>query len=70
MIMSTPVETANWLCECSDEEFAETFALMEIAMNGRGIPVKYDGETIVYNMNVDCVCNRIRNILKKYQQTK
>lgn len=65
----TTSEIVNWLNEdISDEQFAEIFALLELTMFGRGIPQIYDTEDVILNMNVDCVCNRLKEILKEIQE--
>ena len=54
--------------DATDEQFAEVFALLELSMNGRRVPQIYDTEQVICNMNVDSVCNRLRNILKEIQE--
>ena len=63
-----PNEIVKYLnTDATDEQFAEVFALLEIAMNGRGIPQEYDTEKIIAFMNVDIVCNKLKDILKEIQ---
>ena len=56
----SPREVAEWLnSKCTDEEFVETFALLNIAMYGRGIPKEYDRETVIKTINVTSLCNEL-----------
>lgn len=67
--MYTTSEIVKWINEdVSDEQFAEIFALLELTMLGRGVPRIYNTEQIILNMDVDCVCNRLKEILKEIQQ--
>lgn len=61
----TPREIAVYLNECTDEEFAETFALLYRGMLGRGIPTEYDDKGIVEIMDVKCLCGRLEQILNE-----
>lgn len=61
----TPREIAVYLNECTDEEFAETFALLHQGMLGRGIPTGYDDKGIVEIMDVKCLCNYLGRILNE-----
>lgn len=64
----TAMGVVEWLMEdVSDEQFAEIFALFELRMTGRYIPQIYDTEKVILNMDVDCACNRIKEILKEIQ---
>ena len=59
----TPRKVAVWLNSCTDEEFIETFALLYKAMDSRGIPEKYNRETMIENMNTKVLCDNIKAIL-------
>ena len=62
-------KVAKWLnTDSADGEFAEVFALLELTMCGRGIPNNYNAESIILNMNVDSVCEKLKCILKDIQQ--
>ena len=62
--MYTPREIAEWLNkEASDEEFLETFALLERGMSGRGIPKNYNRCDLIEFANYDYVCERLKTIL-------
>ena len=64
-----PNEVVKFLnTDATDEQFAEVFALLEIAMNGRGVPQDYNAEKIIAFMNVDIVCNKLKVILKEIQE--
>ena len=64
-----PSEIVNFLnTDATDAQFAEVFALLEISMCGRGIPQVYDTESIILNMNVDTICNKLKSILKEIQK--
>lgn len=66
--MKSMYEIAEFLNkDATDEQFAEVFALLELSMNGRRVPQIYDTEQVICNMNVDSVCNRLRDILKEIQ---
>lgn len=68
MYMKSMYEIAKLLnYKVTDEQFAEVFALLERMMCGRQIPQIYDTEKLILNMDVDCVCNRLRQILKEIQ---
>ena len=65
----TAGEVVKFLNEdATDEQFAEVFALLEIAMIGRGLPMIYDTEDIILNMDIDCICNKVKIILKEIQE--
>lgn len=67
--MFTTSEIVKWLNEdVSDEQFAEIFALLEFTMFGRDIPMIYDTEDIILDMDVDYVCNKLKEILKEIQE--
>lgn len=62
-------EIANWLnSEATDDEFAEVFALLDIAMFGRGIPEHYDQESIIKRADYNGFCKSLNNILTNIQK--
>ena len=64
-----PREVAMWLnIGCTEEEFLETFALLDVAMYGRGIPEEYNKEAIIENMNVNGLCREIGMILEGFKK--
>lgn len=52
----------------TDEQFAEVFALLDMAQNGRGIPMMYDTKQVIKNMDVDGLMKRLGDMLKEIQQ--
>lgn len=68
-ICMTPSEIARHMnTETTDEQFAEVFALLDMAQNDRGIPMMYDTKQVIKNMDVDGLMKRLGNILKEVQQ--
>lgn len=68
-IHMTASEVARFLnLETTDEQFAEVFALLNIAQNGRGIPMMYDTKQVIKNMDVDSLMKQLGNMLKEIQQ--
>jgi len=62
----TASEVAQWLnYEATDEQFAETFALLEIMSYGRQAPQIYDQKEIIKSMNITTVCRRLNEILSE-----
>lgn len=61
----TPREIAVYLNECTDEEFAETFALLYQGMYGRGIPTEYNREAAIETMDTRYLCSRLEQILNE-----
>lgn len=63
------IEVANWLnTEATDEEFAEVFALLDMAMFGRGIPTHYSREGIIERADYNGLCKRLNDILLEIQR--
>lgn len=62
-----PREVAVWLNNCTDEEFVETFALLDKAMDGRRIPTEYNKEAMINNMSTKVLCDNIKAILDEYK---
>lgn len=69
-ILMTASEVARFLNSeaITDEQFAEVFALLDMAQNGRGIPMMYDTKQVIKNMDVEGLMKRLGNILKEVQQ--
>lgn len=69
-MLMTASEVARFLNSetVTDEQFAEVFALLDMAQNGRGIPMMYDTKQVIKNMDVDGLMKRLGNILKEVQQ--
>lgn len=62
-------QVANWLnSEATDEEFAEVFALLDIAIFGRGIPENYNQETIIKNADYDGFCKTLNIMLSNIKR--
>lgn len=62
-------EVANWLnAEATDEEFAEVFALLDMAMFGRGIPNNYSREGIIERADYNVLCKKLCDILTEIQE--
>jgi hypothetical protein len=63
------IEVANWLnTEATDEEFAEVFALLDMAMFGRGIPKYYNRESIIKRADYKQLCKKLKDILLEIQR--
>lgn len=66
-----PYTIADWLnSEATDEQFAETFALLGMMMTGRKIEQIYEQENIIRDMNVEAVTNRLHSILEEIKSAK
>ena len=79
--MNTCYEIASWLDangnadgmkdaisdNASDIEFAEIFALLDFARNGRGIPACYDTYAMIMRMDVNGLCEHLKAILYEIQ---
>ncbi len=73
--MNTCYEIASWLDangnadgdNASDIEFAEIFALLDFARNGRGIPDCYDTYAMIMRMDVNGFCEHLKAILYEIQ---
>ena len=63
-----PREVAVWLNSCTDEEFAETFALLYKAMDCRRIPTEYDANGMINNMSTKVLCDNIKSILDEFKK--
>lgn len=62
-------EVARYMnTEATDVQFAEMFALLDKAQNGRGIPMMYDTKQVIKNMDIDGLMERLGNMLKEIQQ--
>lgn len=65
-------EVATWLnnSDCNgagDIEFAEVFALLDFARNGRGIPACYDTYAMILRMDVNGLCEYLKSVLNEIQ---
>lgn len=61
-------EVANWLNSvATDEEFAEVFALLDMAMFGRGIPENYNRDSIIERADYNGCCKALNRILLDIQ---
>lgn len=65
-------EVASWLNNadglgCTDEQFAETFGLLQLMMNGRNISDTYDQDRVIKALEPKELCNRLQQILTEIQ---
>lgn len=70
--MNTCSEIAAWLNNtdgngAGDIEFAEVFALLDIARNGRGIPDCYDTYAMILRMDTNGLCEYLKAVLNEIQ---
>ena len=70
--MNTCSEVAAWLNNtdgygAGDIEFAEVFALLDFARNGRGIPACYDTYAMILRMDTNGLCEYLKAVLNEIQ---
>ena len=70
--MNTCYEVAKWLnnsdCDgAGDVEFAEVFALLDFMRSGRVVPLIYDEEQMILNMDVNGFCEYLKAVLGEIQ---
>ena len=72
---NTCYEVASWLNadgnangeNASDLEFAEVFGLLDFLRNGRRIPLMYDADAMILNMDVNGLCEHLKAVLGEIQ---
>ncbi len=65
-------EVAIWLYnekgdDATDEEYAEVFALFERMISGKTIPLKYKRNEFIKEMDINNVCNFLKETLTEIQ---
>lgn len=71
---NTCYEVAAWLNNAdgngaSDEDFAEVFGILDFMRNGRRVPLMYDADEMIRNMDVDGLCNHLKTVLTEIKDT-
>lgn len=69
---NTCYEVAAWLNNAdslgaTDEDFAEMFAILDFLRNGRRMPLMYDADQMILNMDVDGLCKHLKDVLTEIQ---
>lgn len=67
-----PYECFKFLESCTDEQFAEVFAYLDLSSFGRFVPEADDKKALIANMDVNALCLRLKVILTeiKYASTE